>query len=440
MTRGWRAYRDAVTAAAVAHGVLGAAQTAQMTTGAASLGLGGLLAKGAGSLAKFGPLAIPVGAAYLSYRHLKGIRPGQIAASEAADRARWQDQIGTITASQQGASTAATLHGVEREANWIYSLQRAEADAHKRGLSGSQYARFTTEAALKEARSDYATAKARRNELWGGVSPGPMQRITVAERWGVDPHAASTWQDPEHVARYTEATRGIDVVKVKEQYAQAQQDMLRAKKQELELEQRRLEINRQITRESAQGVQATLQGLRQQLDVEKQKIQTVRDAALTAKQRFGMASPVEQRRQLAVKAKADRGEALTRDEARLMQGMGTMATGDIYAREAGRFAEAGGWAGGKFDVGEQAAGMKAARAAGGAIGRAYAIETVHKVMVEFGVEVSEQSLQRAFERVSGPLARKINDMTIGNAERAVDAQLTQDAQTRASQEAADRGD
>jgi len=49
-------------------------------------------------------------------------------------------------------------------------------------------------------------------------------------------------------------------------------------------------------------------------------------------------------------------------------------------------------------------------------------------------------LQRAFARVSGPLSQKINDMTRGNAERAVDAQLTQDAQTRASQEAADRGD
>jgi len=81
----------------------------------------------------------------------------------------------------------------------------------------------------------------------------------------------------------------------------------------------------------------------------------------------------------------------------------------------------------------------ASRRIGAIGGQRMATELKHTIDVQFGLAVSEQSLQARFAKIAGPLARMINDLTIGNAEKAVADQLTRQGVVTAAQEAGASG-
>jgi len=342
MVRGWRAYRDAVAAAAVAQSALGTAQSATLAGGAALAG-GGFLKLLGGAATKAAPFALVGAAGYAAYRGIAGMSARAESAREQAARAQWQTDIRGLSGGVVQSPYAA-LHDAQQQSAWLLAQREAETAAHARGLSGLRFDKSVNEDLRKRAWADYAAAKRRRDELWGtAMSPGPMQRIRVAATWeNRDPQDPANWRDPMYVGRVAAATAGIDVGKVKQDYLESGQQMQAALERIYELESRRLQINRDISRTAIQGAETTLRILQQQLAAEKERIQAARDATLSAKVRFGMSTPLEQRRYLSLAGKVQAGGQLTREEAGFFRGLGTMETERVYTETGERLAELGG--------------------------------------------------------------------------------------------------
>lgn len=120
----------------------------------------------------------------------------------------------------------------------------------------------------------------------------------------------------------------------------ARRDMMQ---RELELQREQLQLQKEIGQEKLNAARQSLDASQKELQITQQALQADQDRLLSAKERFGQLSEIEQQRLIGIKSRADAGEELTREERALLRGVGTedatniARQGDLAAADAAGF-------------------------------------------------------------------------------------------------------
>jgi hypothetical protein len=131
----------------------------------------------------------------------------------------------------------------------------------------------------------------------------------------------------EH-ARVTQAPQA------KAEVAVAERGLLQAHERAIEASEERLKLERQIRDEKLAGVREAIAGAREEIGLKRQLMQAERDRLMSAQERFGLMTPDQQARKIRLKQRADRGERLSVDELRELQGVGTQGVQAYVSSEA----------------------------------------------------------------------------------------------------------
>jgi len=312
--RAWRGYRDAVAAAAVAQSAMGGANVASAGGAGAAVGFG----------SRFGLLRyIP---------HVAAAAGGYFAGKWTAKK------LGLGPGPERYASATERQTGAERGreiANREIS-QRTAMEANRREWYGStiQSQMFGRE------ESPQARLQANRLEM------AELQRRSVAtigwHEQKAKGYGTAAAVRHEATGKYDEGTQRLE--------AQRAQHLLAADRERLEMlrESKRLTEERgqaeiDAARKSGEYAKAALLTAKQQVEEAQKKAKVAREEYSSAKQRFGLLDPREQRKHVALKAKLDRGENLSRTEVNYLWESGDKETQAALGRRAEQLAEAGGW-------------------------------------------------------------------------------------------------
>ena len=115
------------------------------------------------------------------------------------------------------------------------------------------------------------------------------------------------------------------------------------RERQLGLLQEEYRLQEQIGQERIDAAQQSLDLAQKELETAQQQLKADQDRLLTAKERFGQLSEIDQQRLIAIKQRADAGEELTREERSLLRSVGTenavaqAQQGDLAAADAAGF-------------------------------------------------------------------------------------------------------
>jgi len=424
MTRGWRAYRDAVAAAAVAQSAMGGANVA--SAGGAAVGIGGMLK---GKLATVGRIAAPIAAGIGGYY-----------------AGRWMaGQLGLGTGPGRYADAGSRAAGAER-GTAIASReisQRTAMEANRREWYGStiQSQMFGREenpqARLQANRLEMAELQRRSGQTIGWNEQRAKSLGTAAAV-----HFEAT-------GKYDEVTQRLGAMRAQHLLAADRErvEMLREMKRLTE-ERGRDEI--EAARKAGQFATSALLTARQQVETAREKARITQEEYLSGAERFGQRSAREQRKAIGLKERLDRGEKLTLEQRQFMRSIGDEETTgrirniDVAVGEAAGYSRFFGSARSAADAArvESVAASKWQRTEAESLGYSGLASATEKEIVH-RIEVDVTARQDQGSRQAGQDVLRIRDEIFraaqSIAQREAAQQVARDRLTQASQDTAGRG-
>jgi hypothetical protein len=335
LVRAWRHYTRAVTAAAAAQTALAIAQARTTGTVALSAASGSNVVRYGLGAAGGGVVGGAVGGA--------GGGAGAMGAMGAAVAIAIPAAIGTaITGVLAG---IAALISKDFRTMILDAFDAIGKDRELKGRFTEQVATLLMTASVRQEIFQGQTAIFRAKLQGGGLSPQQaLQQAAQSYQTGLQMQRQG---QPGGLGAIAESSR--QHITALEAIKRTEEESGRAKLRS--------------ARESLNLAKQELRMTQQKFQVEMRLAEKIKEERLSAKERFGQASPVEQQRLIQIKQKADRGEALTREERMAMRTIGLGSTtaiaryGDISAAERAGY---GRFFGAEERRAEQAARRKAA--------------------------------------------------------------------------------
>ena len=447
--RAWRAYREAVTAAAVAQtamnatsmagGVGAAGRTAggagaAAGVGAAGMGLkGGLRATGGLALSlipKAGPAALVIGTAVGSYY------AGRLAAKQLGWIPKPLPPITPIAKRQ-----AATERGIAFANREI--SQRTAMEANRREWYGS------TIQSQMFGREESPQARLRANQLeMAELRRRSGQTIGWNEQRAKSLGTAAAVHF-EATGKYDEVTQRLGAMRAQHLLA-ADLERVGMLKEMKRLTEERGRDEIEAARKAGRFALESLLIARKQVETAKEKAKVAREEYSSAKQRFGLLDSREQRKHVALKAKLDRGEDLSRAEVSYLWESGDKETQAALGRRAEQIAEASGWSDRYYSPAESAtaqaklvAAQKGQRTEAESLGYSSLVSATDERTITHRIEVDVTAKEGEISQKVGRVLEDINRDIYRGAEsasrRAASSEIEKDRLNQASQEAAGRG-